>query len=563
MIVLWVVGLFGAGCARDPLPQLLTVRDVTPREVELGDRLEVAGAGFAQGRPAHVHLHGMAMRPGDDPEPVEIELAGDVITPERIEIAVDDAVIGKIWGTGVHAAHTTFEGTAEVLFAATTEGAPPVTGIASHITLDAYPPSTPRAALEARADEGARFLKSAGLHLRGEADSFVVESIDQGSAGARSGVLPDDVVVASSGVRVASLGDFAPPPSALSVPMSFRRGASEHEETRVIALGASAAPLSQRLLVPALLVALAMLVVLFGASAPGRVVPWLRRRLHEGPRGAILREIVPPGALARYLLPAFALALALAAPMLPSFDALAIVLAVVFGRVVARLTRAGGAAGESRAGALAALASGAPLLVIAFGTILTTGARSAEEISAAMESAPLACAAFRSPVHLALAAIALFSGIAPALGPSKTMLEDPNSVRRGRFLSPWEWLAAWIQSALVVVFFFGGFRAGGAPLAIAGTLFALKTAALFAVAVALRSAVSRQAPGKAMRSALLRVLPAALGLAVVARLWEEHIGARIVQMGVTVVTVATAVALFVALVRKPANAQRVGLDPFR
>lgn len=560
--ILWPVLI--AACARDPLPQLLTVRDVSPREIELGDRLEVAGAGFAQGRPAHVHLHGIAERPGEDPESLEVELTGDVITPERISIAVDETVLGKLCGTGLHATHTTFEGSAEVLFAATTEGAPPVTGIVSHVVLDAYPTSTPRAQLDARAAEGARFLENAGLRLRDGADSFVVESVAPGSAADRAGLLVDDVVVAASGVRVTTRGDFAPPPSALSVPLAVRRGGSEREETRVIDLEASAAPLSSRLLVPALLVALAMLLVLFGASAPGRVVPWLRRRLHEGPRGSILRELVPGGRpVVRHALPALALAATVAAPLAAGCDAAALALAVVFGRVVAGLTGHEVDGTRPVARALSALATGLPLLAITLGTVFITGSRGAGELVASTANAPLACAAFRSPVHLALAATALLYGIAPAVGRESTLVGDPTLVRQLRALSAWEWLAAWIQSALVALVFFGGWRAGSAPVAASGALFALKTAALFAIAVALRSALGSSSPSRAAHGALLRGVPAAIGLTVCARLWEEHVGARVVQMGAAVATVAIVVALFVGVARKRPVTERIGLDPFR
>ncbi|RYG70999.1 hypothetical protein EON77_13275, partial [bacterium] len=41
-----------AGCEREPSRPLLDVDDVVPREVETGERLEIVGAGFPQGRAA-------------------------------------------------------------------------------------------------------------------------------------------------------------------------------------------------------------------------------------------------------------------------------------------------------------------------------------------------------------------------------------------------------------------------------------------------------------------------------------------------------------------------------
>ncbi len=557
------------GCARDPLPQLLTVREVSPREVELGDRLEVTGAGFAQGRPAHVHLRGTAQRAGEDAEPVDVELVGDVVTPERIEIAVDDEVIGKLCGTGVHATHTTFDGAAEVAFAATTEGAPPVTGVASHVTLDAFPPSTPLAQIEARSDEGARFLKGAGLTLRGEADAFVVAAVAQGSAADRAGLLPGDVVVAASGLRVASTSDLAPPPSALSVPLAVRRGAAEHEEVHVIALEAASAPLSARLLVPALLVALALVLVLFAAGAPGRVVPWLRRRLHEGPRGSTIRELVPPGgAVVRYVLPTAALALAVAAPIAHAADVSALAFAVVFARILGAL--GGRAGGTTRMRLFSAVAAGVPLALVTATTIFTTGARSMGELAAASAGAPLGFAALRSPLHLALAATTLFAGVAPAVAAAEdpklglgARSQDARGAGGARFTSAWEWLAVWFQAALVALLHFGGWRVAGAGAAAGGAVYALKVVVLFVLAVFARAALTRQSPGALARMALLRFAPAALVLGVAARLWEEHVGARVVQMGAAVAAVAIALALGVALARRPGPVRQIGLDPFR
>lgn len=549
------------GCAREPLPQLLTVREVSPREVELGDRLEVTGAGFAQGRPAHVHLHGTAQRPGEDPEPLDLELVGDVVTPERIDVAIDDDVIGKLCGTGTHAMHTTFEGSAEVAFAATTEGAPPVTGIASHVTLDAFPPQAPLAQTEARADEGARFLKSIGITLRGEADAFVVDAVAAGSAAERAGILRGDVVVAASGLRVASTSDLAPPPSALAVPIAVRRGAAEHEETHVVALEASAAPLSARLTFPALLIALALVVVLFAAGAPGRIVPWLRRRLHEGERGSTLRELVPPGgALVRYVLPTAALALTMVAPLAHAGDVSALAFAVIFARILAAL---GAGGGSTRARLLTAVAGGVPLAIVTAGAIFTSGARSLGEIVAGGVGAPLGCAALRSPLHLALAATALFAGIAPATTTSTRRFEDPAALRRGVFESAWEWLATWLQAALVVTLYFGGWRIGALGAAAGGALFAVKVALAFVLAVVVRAALARQTAGASARIALLRFAPAALVLTVLARAWELHVGARMLQMGAAVAAIAIALGLVVALARRPSAVRQVGLDPFR
>lgn len=275
-----------------------------------------------------------------------------------------------------------------------------------------------------------------------------------------------------------------------------------------------------------------------------------------------MRELVPPArTVVRYALPTVAFAGTLAAPLFPMADVSAFVLAIVFARVVAAIVTP--SESQLRHRVLAALTSGFPLLVVTGGAIVTTGSRSLEELVASSASAPLGCAAFRSPIHLALAATALFLGVAPAVASATRTFEDPNWVRRGRFASAWEWLGAWVQAALVAVLFFGGWRAGGAAIAVSGAAFALKTALLFVIAVALRNALSPALPVAAAKSALLRGAPAALALVVLARVWEEHVAARVVQMGATVASIAIVLALAVALGRRPGAVRRVGLDPFR
>ena len=54
-----------AGCvSTEAPPQLLNVLDFAPREAEVGDRLEVIGSGFPEGKTAHVVFKGTLYRPG-------------------------------------------------------------------------------------------------------------------------------------------------------------------------------------------------------------------------------------------------------------------------------------------------------------------------------------------------------------------------------------------------------------------------------------------------------------------------------------------------------------------
>jgi hypothetical protein len=59
-LVLW-------GCSLEPPAALVSAMDVSPRDAEVGDRIEVIGAGFPEGKPATVSFRGDLHRPGQEP----------------------------------------------------------------------------------------------------------------------------------------------------------------------------------------------------------------------------------------------------------------------------------------------------------------------------------------------------------------------------------------------------------------------------------------------------------------------------------------------------------------
>ena len=60
------------GCSRGHDLDLLTVLDITPRELDLGDRIEIIGVDFPEGKPAEIYFEGDLYRPG---RPVEKSVA--------------------------------------------------------------------------------------------------------------------------------------------------------------------------------------------------------------------------------------------------------------------------------------------------------------------------------------------------------------------------------------------------------------------------------------------------------------------------------------------------------
>ncbi|MEO7112694.1 MAG: hypothetical protein ABI183_19770, partial [Polyangiaceae bacterium] len=156
------------GCSRDPLPELITITDALPREVEVGDRLEIRGASLPEGRVARVTFRGDLNRPGEaTTHDAEIVAEGNVTASDRVEIPYTGELEAEFCGAGNEAAHTTFDGSVEVAFAATLVGAAPVAATLAHTTIDFRPPL--RASSTAAA-EAERLFAFVGIH-RSNGDS--------------------------------------------------------------------------------------------------------------------------------------------------------------------------------------------------------------------------------------------------------------------------------------------------------------------------------------------------------------------------------------------------------
>src|SRR5262249_20015991 len=150
-----------AGCvSNEAPPQLLNVLDFAPREAEVGDRLEVIGAGFPEGRSAHVLFKGALYRPGPKPtKGVGIDVESAPSSADKIEMMFTEGLQTAFCGSGEDAMHTTFKGDVIVSFPASSQGALPITGSARDVQIDFRAPSARRAVVQAREDEGDRALR--------------------------------------------------------------------------------------------------------------------------------------------------------------------------------------------------------------------------------------------------------------------------------------------------------------------------------------------------------------------------------------------------------------------
>src|ERR1700723_3755862 len=97
-----------AGCQRDVGPQLIEVVDLAPHEVERGDRVELIGASFPQGKKADVTFRGDLHRPGERPASAEIVADGTATAASQIEIDFTEGLEELFCGVGESSTHTTF-----------------------------------------------------------------------------------------------------------------------------------------------------------------------------------------------------------------------------------------------------------------------------------------------------------------------------------------------------------------------------------------------------------------------------------------------------------------------
>ncbi|HMI85657.1 MAG TPA: NADH-quinone oxidoreductase subunit NuoH [Polyangiaceae bacterium] len=274
-----------SGCvSTDVPPQLLNVLDFAPREAEVGDRLEVIGSGFPEGKVARVVFKGTLHRPGKKPiKGVEIDVEAANSSSDKIEMMFTEGLQTSFCGSGDAALHTTFKGAVIVSFPASTPGALPITGSVRQVQIDFRAPTARRAVVEAREKEGERALEFMGLEVASDSPAsggLRVTTVRPASAADTAGVLPADLITTFENVRVLSKGDVAPSGASRFAVMTFRRGeVGSAEETRQISMEGfhSSAP-SDLLGAGLILLIAAAIILLFMAPVAG-IITWVERRV--------------------------------------------------------------------------------------------------------------------------------------------------------------------------------------------------------------------------------------------------------------------------------------------
>jgi hypothetical protein len=274
---LFALAALALGCsAQNPGPGLLQLTELSAREVGRGDKLEITGAGFPEGRIARLTFRGDVFRPGRVAlHDVEVSIPARTSTPHVLEATIPEELVSAFCGRD-DGAHATFRGDVTAAFAPRKSGAPPVAGTLQDVVLDLEPSRETEDNRALAAQEGQRFATFLGLSLNADGSGPLrIQKLEAGGRAAEVGLATGDVIEELSGVRVNDIADFVPPPRARTARISLHRGGVSEGAVMAIDV-AEFKPGTLSDLTPALaLVGSALLALLLALSPLGRFSTWL------------------------------------------------------------------------------------------------------------------------------------------------------------------------------------------------------------------------------------------------------------------------------------------------
>jgi len=258
----------------------LSLTGLSPKDLAIGDELEIQGIGLPEGKSARIAFRGDLYRPASRVErDVEIVARTTTSSPRSLSVAMTDALRSAFAGNGDSAKHTTFRGDIEVSFAPKKSGAAPVVGVLSDVVLDVAPPLVTETLQRQRDEDATAALGFFGLTLRSsELGECCVVAGAEGRARA-SGLAPGDQLVDLDGVTVQHKDDLVPSGRSRVAKLTYRRAGAGPLITRELDVQGyrSAAPSE---LGPALgLVGFFGLWLLISHTRLGRPLEWARRWL--------------------------------------------------------------------------------------------------------------------------------------------------------------------------------------------------------------------------------------------------------------------------------------------
>jgi len=284
-----LLGLFAVlsviGCARQTSgPELLQVVDVQPRDVDVGDRIEVIGINLptGEGREAVVEFRGELRRPGQQPLVEQhVQLDRAKVSGDKVTMVFTEGLQALFCGRGDDAIHTTFVGDVTVTVPSGSADNSPVTGTVKGVTVDFRPPSPRRAVLEARNKEGLRALEYIGVTVAEDSPAsggLQVAKVKPGSPAEKRGVLPGDLITSFQGIKVLSVGDMAVNGFSETPALVVQRGTQELPAVQVDMKGYEGAPPIDLLGAGIILGIATAIILLFMAPTAG-IITWVERRV--------------------------------------------------------------------------------------------------------------------------------------------------------------------------------------------------------------------------------------------------------------------------------------------
>jgi NADH-quinone oxidoreductase subunit H len=276
-----MIGLLGCANAGDSLQ--LNVIDVAPREVDVGDRIEVIGINLptGQAREALVTFKGELRRPGQEPlSDQEIKVDKAQLGTDKVSMIFTEGLQTRFCGSGDDAVHTTFQGDVTVTLPGATEGAPSVTGTVKDITINFRPPTARRAVIEAREKEGRRALEYFGITLAPEsppAGGLLIASVRPQSPADKVQILAGDMITSFEGVKVMSAGDLVPSGATQKPGLEVLR--EGQKSIRQISIEKFDVRPPTDLLGAGIILAVAAAVILLFMAPTAGIITWVERRV--------------------------------------------------------------------------------------------------------------------------------------------------------------------------------------------------------------------------------------------------------------------------------------------
>lgn len=534
------------GCRLDdPGPDLLAIADLSPHDVDVGDRLELIGSGFPEGKPATVVFRGELRRPGKKPvRGAKIVAKAASMSANRVALQLTEDLQVAFCGRGDAADHTTFRGDISVAFSPKVSGTEPVAGTLHNAVLDVEGPAVPRDVAAARKAEAERAQTFLGLELASDASGELsVKGVAPKGRAERAGVQPGDVLIDLDGTSLLAPTDLVPSGDQRFAELTLRRGRLREPLVRRIDVQGFRHRAPSDLAVSAILIGLAVgLLILFMSPTAG-LLAWAERRValrlkatrSRNPGGGALRRALRaivsddllPASIDKPLLRLLPYVIFVAASaaftvlafgrslIAPDLDVGILLLSTITALVASGLMLGGFRRGgrwslvDGIVGALSILSYQVPLVLGVVCVVLTAGSLRVDDVVASQGSAPWSWYAFSSPVLLLAFALVMAATLPEA---SRAPLELPEAdgetpgvvsshpaLRCVMFLA--EWGAVFVTSGVAAALFLGGWRLPGVSwnvqqsstslLALGALLFQVKCWSLVLGSLALRWALPR------------------------------------------------------------------------